>query len=205
MLVRISQNIIPTPTAACFNLLNTEPYFKLGRKISFFGDGYQFRDERFGRKIWVIPILGGEFILDRRFGFTDGLMGGNIWFMGRDIDAAFAACEKAIEAVWHTPGCIAPFLADLSEAVRRRVAVTRFRSRALTRSFARLFGRSWGKPVAFQTGSTPFSKSSSMVGTCQRFNKRHNPRSVLRRYPWPCSNLRRELQRKSFSGRISFT
>ena len=109
MLVRISQNIIPTPTAACFNLLDTDPFFKLGRKISFFGDGYQFRDERFDRKVWVIPILGGEFVLDRRFGFTDGLMGGNIWFMGKTVDAALDACEKAIEAVWKTPGCIAPF------------------------------------------------------------------------------------------------
>lgn len=109
MLVRISQNILTTPTAACFNLLDTDPYFQLGRKISYFGDGHQFRDERFGRQVWVIPILGGEFLLDRRFGFTDGLMGGNIWFMGRGVDAALDACEKAIEAVWATPGCIAPF------------------------------------------------------------------------------------------------
>lgn len=109
MLARISQNVLTTPTAACFNLLDTEPFFKLGRKISFFGDGFQFRDVRHGRKVWVIPILGGEFILDRRFGFTDGLMGGNIWFMGASVDAALEACEKAIEAVWATPGCIAPF------------------------------------------------------------------------------------------------
>ncbi|MBY0586299.1 formylmethanofuran--tetrahydromethanopterin N-formyltransferase [bacterium] len=109
MLVRISQNVLTTPTAACFNLLDSDPYFKLGRKISFFGDGYQFRDERFGRNVWVIPILGGEFILDRRFGFSDGLMGGNIWFMGESVDAALDACERAIEEVWKTPGCIAPF------------------------------------------------------------------------------------------------
>ena len=109
MLVRISQNVLTTPTAACFNLLDTDPYFKLGRKISFFGDGHQFRDERFGRKVWVIPILGGEFVLDRRFGFADGLMGGNIWFMGETVDAALDACERAIEEVWATPGCIAPF------------------------------------------------------------------------------------------------
>ena len=43
-------------------------YFKLGRKIAFFGDGFQQRIERHGRKLWWIPTLGGEFILDRRFG-----------------------------------------------------------------------------------------------------------------------------------------
>ena len=45
LLVRISQNVLTCPTAACFNLLDyARPYFKLGRKIAFFGDGYQFRD-----------------------------------------------------------------------------------------------------------------------------------------------------------------
>jgi formylmethanofuran--tetrahydromethanopterin N-formyltransferase len=109
LLVRICQNVLTCPTTACFNLLDTDPYYKLGRKISFFGDGYQFRNERFGRRVWVIPTLGGEFVVDRRFGFTDGLMGGNLWFMGRDVDASLAAAEKAAEAVKQTPGVIMPF------------------------------------------------------------------------------------------------
>ena len=88
LLVRISQNVLTCPTTACFNLLDTDPYFKLGRKIAFFGDGYQFRDVRHGRKVWVMPILGGEFVIDRRFGFRDGLMGGNLWFFGARLDAA---------------------------------------------------------------------------------------------------------------------
>ena len=80
-------------------MLDTDPFFKLGRKIAFFGDGYQFRDVRFGRKVWVVPILGGEFVIDRRFGYRDGLMGGNLWFMGRDVDAALAAAERGVPAV----------------------------------------------------------------------------------------------------------
>jgi formylmethanofuran--tetrahydromethanopterin N-formyltransferase len=109
MLVRISQNVLTCPTTACFNLLDTDPYFKLGRKIAFFGDGWQFRDERFGRKVWVIPILGGEFCLDRRFGFADGLMGGNLWFLGKDLDAALLAAEKGQAAAAKEPGVILPF------------------------------------------------------------------------------------------------
>src|SRR6185312_5057847 len=109
LLVRISQNVLTCPTTACFNLLDTDPYYKLGRKISFFGDGYQFRDERFGRKVWVIPILGGEFVLDRRFGFRDGLMGGNLWFFGESIDSSLEAAERAYPAVEATPGVIMPF------------------------------------------------------------------------------------------------
>ena len=109
LLVRISQNVLTCATTACFNLLDTDPYLKLGRKIAFFGDDWQFRDTRFGRQVWIIPILGGEFCLDRRFGFQDGLMGGNLWFLGRNVDSALSAAEKAAAAVAKVPGVIMPF------------------------------------------------------------------------------------------------
>lgn len=109
LLVRLSQNVLTCPTAACFNLLDTDPYLKLGRKIAFFGDGHQFRDVRYGRRVWVVPILGGEFVLDRRFGFTDGLMGGNVWFLGTTVDAALEAAERARDAAATVPGVILPF------------------------------------------------------------------------------------------------
>jgi len=109
LLVRISQNVLTCPTAACFNLLDTRPYYKLGRKIAFFGDGYQFRDVRHGRRVWVIPILGGEFVVDRRFGYREGLMGGNIWYFGKDVDSALAAAERGVAAIEKLPGVIMPF------------------------------------------------------------------------------------------------
>jgi formylmethanofuran--tetrahydromethanopterin N-formyltransferase len=109
LLVRLSQNVLTCPTTSCFNLIDSEDYFKLGRKIAFFGDGYQFRDTRNGRPVWVIPILGGEFSLDRRFGFRDGLMGGNLWYMGATLDAALEAAERGAKAVAATPGVIMPF------------------------------------------------------------------------------------------------
>jgi formylmethanofuran--tetrahydromethanopterin N-formyltransferase len=109
LLVRISQNVLTCPTTACFNLLDTEASYKLGRKLAYFGDGYQFRDLRHGRRVWVVPILGGEFVIDRRFGYRDGLMGGNLWFFGRDVDAAVEAAERAVPAAAATAGVIMPF------------------------------------------------------------------------------------------------
>jgi len=109
LLVRLSQNVLTCPTAACFNLLDTDPYLKLGRKIAFFGDRHQFRDVRHGRRVWVVPILGGEFVIDRRFGFTDGLMGGNVWFLGTTVDAALDAAVRARDAAARTAGVILPF------------------------------------------------------------------------------------------------
>lgn len=109
MLARISQNVLTSPTARCFNRLHTEDYFKLGRKIALFGDRHQFRDVRYGERGWVIPILGGEFFLSRRFGFRDGVMGGNLWFLGDSVDSALDAAEKAAAAADATADVITTF------------------------------------------------------------------------------------------------
>ena len=104
LLQRISQNLLTCPTAACFNLLDTDPYFKLGRKIAFFGDGFQTRQVRFDRKVWVIPIMGGEFVLDRRCGFRDGIMGGNLWFMAESVDVAIEALACGVPVISYARG-----------------------------------------------------------------------------------------------------
>jgi formylmethanofuran--tetrahydromethanopterin N-formyltransferase len=109
LLARLSQNALTCPTARCFNRLDTDPYFKLGRKIALFGDGHQFRDERYGTKGWVVPIMGGEFYLTRRFGFRDGIMGGNLWFMSTSEDESIATAEKAVEAVNECDDCVLTF------------------------------------------------------------------------------------------------
>lgn len=108
-LVRISQNVLTCPTASCFNLIDSENYFQMGRKVAYFGNGYQKRIERYGRRMWWIPILGGEFVLDRRLGWRDGLMGGNLWFFGKDEDAALEAAERGVTAVTPLPGVITTF------------------------------------------------------------------------------------------------
>jgi len=109
LLARLSQNVLTCPTTRCFNLLDTDPYFKLGRKIAFFGDGYQTRTEMFGHKGWTIPTLGGEFFLTRRFGYADGIMGGNLWFLAYSEDAAIEAAERAATAADAMPGVITTF------------------------------------------------------------------------------------------------
>ena len=43
LLVRVCQNVLTCPTTACFNVLPAEEkWFPLGRKLSYFGDGYQY-------------------------------------------------------------------------------------------------------------------------------------------------------------------
>ena len=110
VLVRVCQNVLTCPTTACFNVLPAEEkWFPLGRKLSYFGDGHQYTDERFGRRCWVVPILSGEFVCERRCGWADGLMGGNLWFFGATADAALDAAMLAAEAAARIPGVILPF------------------------------------------------------------------------------------------------
>ena len=65
--------------------------------------------ERFARRCWVVPILSGEFVIERRCGWADGLMGGNLWFFGASADAALDAATKAAGAASEVPGVILPF------------------------------------------------------------------------------------------------
>jgi formylmethanofuran--tetrahydromethanopterin N-formyltransferase len=110
VLVRVSQNVLTCPTTACFNVLPAEEnWFPLGRKLAYFGDGHQFKDERFGRRVWVVPILSGEFVIERRCGWADGLMGGNLWFLGATADAALEAADRAAKAAGEVPGVSLPF------------------------------------------------------------------------------------------------
>ena len=119
LIARLSQNVLTCPTAAVFDHLGgavpeqdaakgRQPY-ELGRKIGFFGDRFQFEDRRHGRDVTVVPIMGGEFVMDRLFGFADGIMGGNVWFMGESVDAAIDATQAGVDAVAPLADVIMPF------------------------------------------------------------------------------------------------
>lgn len=111
LLARVSQNVLTCPTARCFSLQPTasENYFRLGRKVAYFGGGYERLATRHDRDVWLIPTMGGDFYLDRRFPYHDGVMGGNLWFMATSVDASLSAAEAAVAACQSVPGVITPF------------------------------------------------------------------------------------------------
>lgn len=109
LLSRVSQNVLTCPTTRCFSLSDVEPYYRLGRKLSFFGDGFEKLEDRYDRRMWVVPTMGGEFCIDRRFPYFDGVMGGNLWFMATSEEASLEAAERAVAACESVPGVITPF------------------------------------------------------------------------------------------------
>ena len=106
---RIGQCVMTCPTTACFNGLNGENTVSVGGKLRFFGDGYQIAKRLEGRRLWRVPVMDGEFLVDDRFGTQDAVGGGNLIIMGRDRPATLAAVEAAVDAIAAVPGAILPF------------------------------------------------------------------------------------------------
>jgi len=100
MIARIGQCIMTCPTTAAFNALEgTARKLKVGRSLRFFGDGFQKFDEMYGRKVWRIPVMEGEFIVENSFGVKKGIAGGNFFIMAKDLKSGLAASEAAVEAM----------------------------------------------------------------------------------------------------------
>ncbi|MCG8361202.1 MAG: formylmethanofuran--tetrahydromethanopterin N-formyltransferase [Kiloniellales bacterium] len=106
---RIGQCVMTCPTTSCFNGLDSDQTVVVGGKLRFFGDGYQIAKRLDGRRLWRVPVMAGEFLVDDRFGVRDAVGGGNILILGRDRPMTLAAAEAAVEAMRAVPGVILPF------------------------------------------------------------------------------------------------
>jgi formylmethanofuran--tetrahydromethanopterin N-formyltransferase len=107
---RVGQCVMTCPTTAVFDGLPTaETKIPLGKKIRFFGDGYQKSKQVAGRRYWRIPVMDGEFLVDDLVGAERGVAGGNMIVQSADQAAGLAAVRRATEAIWRMPGVITPF------------------------------------------------------------------------------------------------
>jgi formylmethanofuran--tetrahydromethanopterin N-formyltransferase len=110
LLFRLGQCVLTAPTAAAWSgLPEAEKQFDSGKKLSFFGDGYQKIEELYGRTVWKIPIMSGQFIVEQAFGAVDGVAGGNFLILGQNQMAALTAAEVAVNAIGKLKGSITPF------------------------------------------------------------------------------------------------
>lgn len=107
LLARLGQCILPAPTTASFNGLETEE--KLSIKLQFFGDGNEYQTEVGGRKVWGIPMMEGDFIFEEDYGVQKGVAGGNFFILAKNQMAALSAAENAVDAIMDLEGTITPF------------------------------------------------------------------------------------------------
>ncbi len=97
---RVGQTILTCPTTAAFDGL---PWAKrrmgIGAALAKFGDGFEKEDNLYGRKVWRIPVMEGEFIIEESFGAIKGVAGGNILILARNSEAGLLAAERAVKAI----------------------------------------------------------------------------------------------------------
>jgi len=118
MSLRIGQCIMTCPTTAAFDALpKAKRRVKIGRSLRLFGDGFQKKGEVGGRKVWRIPVMEGEFMVENDFGVMKAVASGNMLILAKDWKAALKASEDAKEAISkNVRGVIMPFPGGLCRA-----------------------------------------------------------------------------------------
>lgn len=110
-ITRIGQTVLTCATTAAFDgLPGSKRRLSVGRALAKFGDGFEREDSIGGRKVWRIPVMEGEFVIEDTFGITKGVAGGNILILAKTHEAGLTAAEKAVAAVRkHAKRVIMPF------------------------------------------------------------------------------------------------
>jgi len=109
LLKRVGQGVMTSVTSACYDGLGGDERITVGGKLRYFGDGFQSSKLLGGRRLWRVPVMDGEFIVEESFGVRRAVGGGNFFIMAEDIDSALAAATAAVAAVRAVPGVIVPF------------------------------------------------------------------------------------------------
>jgi len=109
--LRIGQCIMTCPTTAAFNALpEAKRKLKVGRSLRLFGDGFQKADVVAGRKVWRIPVMEGDFIVEDSFGVMRAVASGNFLILAESRKAGLQASEEAVKAISQKiRGVIMPF------------------------------------------------------------------------------------------------
>jgi formylmethanofuran--tetrahydromethanopterin N-formyltransferase len=106
---RVGQCVMTCPSTACYNGLPAGKEVVVGGQLRYFGDRFQIAKLLGGRRLWRVPVMDGEFVVDERFGIQPAVGGGNFLILGRDQRATLAAAGAAVDAIRGTPGAILPF------------------------------------------------------------------------------------------------
>ena len=109
LLLRIGQGVMTSPTSACYNDLDAEERVNVGGKVRYFGDGFQRSKLLGARRLWRVPVMDGEFVVEEDFGIQKAVGGGNFIILAESQQAALTAAEAAVEAIGAVPGAITPF------------------------------------------------------------------------------------------------
>ncbi len=99
-LARIGQTVLTCPTTSVFNgLPKARRRMGVGRSLARFGDGFEREDTLYGRRVWLIPVMEGEFVIEDTIGFVKGVAGGNILILAKTLESGLEAAVKSVKAI----------------------------------------------------------------------------------------------------------
>jgi formylmethanofuran--tetrahydromethanopterin N-formyltransferase len=100
MILRIGQCIMTCPTTSAFDAMaGAKRRLKVGRSLRYFGDGFQRKSLLGDRRIWKIPVMDGDFIVEDGFGCAEAVAGGNFLILSKDSSSGLKAAEEAVRAI----------------------------------------------------------------------------------------------------------
>ena len=109
LMERIGQCVMTCPTTACYNGLAEGSPVVVGGQLRYFGDGHQISKVLGGSKLWRIPVMDGEFLIDDKFNVQESVGGGNLLILGKDQKATLKAASAATKAMRELSDIILPF------------------------------------------------------------------------------------------------
>lgn len=116
LLDRIGQCILTCPSTAVFDAFPEElqnektKKYVAGKNLSFFGDGYQKKDDQTYPFItYKIPVMDGEFVVKSSFLYGKAIAGGNLILQASTLGSCLNAAKAAVEAASNVDHVIMPF------------------------------------------------------------------------------------------------
>jgi formylmethanofuran--tetrahydromethanopterin N-formyltransferase len=107
---RIRQDILVKPFTRVFDASqNPQGYMDTMKNVGHCGDGYEWEEHVYGRDMIVVPIAIPDFMIERKLGYSPGIMGANFCYMCRSKHAVLDAGRNALKAIERVEGAITPF------------------------------------------------------------------------------------------------
>jgi len=107
---RIRQDVLVKPFTAVFDA-HASPEGKIDamERLGHCGDGYEWEEDRYGRRMIIVPTMVPDFQIERFIGYGFGVTGGNFWYMCKRKETVMEAGRKALKAIDEVKGVITPY------------------------------------------------------------------------------------------------
>lgn len=107
---RIRQDILVKPFTKIFDATaNAEGKMDMMEWVGHCGDGFEWEEQLYGRRMIVVPLMVPDFQIERHLGYARGVCGANFWYMCKTKEAVKKAGRIALDTIWRVEGVITPF------------------------------------------------------------------------------------------------